>query len=306
MLHSTGIDLLEAAQVAKSAIVAGRGRVKRASKCEAKGTATLFPERMVFPVCGKAGFGKVNTLRCIGMKHLFNTLMPKRSRSHETKQMATNEEDTCYTTGREEELRIAGRQRCHPFVNFRRKRVIPRFIFRIRWKMWLQVVFLIPDPGMVCTVIPDNIECVKPGGQCRRFQFPFLGNATPYLFIRIIIEIGNKAHFRQGNRHPEGWIIVAITIFVIKMVEKLYTTHDNTPLAITLDTHAVPFLQIITPMREVRCSSIGKRAFPFRMRIGESTTKGNLYTLNGIQNKQPQISVKAVQKPDPCQGCSRD
>ena len=41
ILHSTGVDILEAALVAKSALEAGRGRVKRAMACIAAGVETL-------------------------------------------------------------------------------------------------------------------------------------------------------------------------------------------------------------------------------------------------------------------------
>ena len=323
VLRSTGADVLEAALVAK-AKEAGRARpqqkgnlsgyakvraseatARRALKYESAHTGKLFPKGMLFPICRKPCFSKVNTLCSIGMKHLFNTLMPMRCRSHATKQMATNKENTCYSAGGENKLRFSGRLRCHPFANFRRKEVIPQFIFRIRRKMRLQVIFFIPNPGMMSTVIPDNIERVKPRGQCCHFQLPFPGNGSPDTFIRIIIEIGNKPHFGQGYRHPERRIIVTIPILTIKMVKEFNTSHDNAPLTIPLYTYAIPFLQIIPPMREVRCRSIGKRTLPFCMRIGKTTTKSNLYTLNGIQNMQTQISVKTVQKPDPVQSGPR-
>lgn len=323
ILRSTGISILDAAMLAKTALEAGGARHRqngnlsaygevrasettalRALKRESAHTEKLFPEGMLLPICRKACFSKVNTVCNIGMKHLFNTLMPMRCRSHATKQTATNEENTCYAAGGENKLRFSGRWRCHPFANFRRKEVIPQFIFRIRRKMRLQVIFFILNPGMVSTVIPDNVERVKPRGQCCHFQLPFLGNGAPDTFIRIIIEIGNKPHFGQGYRHPERRIIVTVPILTIKMIKEFNSSHDNAALTVPLYSYAIPFLQIIPPMWEVRCRSIGKRALSLCMRIGKATTKSNLYTLNGIQNKQTQISVKTVQKPDPGQSGS--
>ena len=145
VLLSTGIDILEAALVAKAALEAGGTRASEATarrvlKYESAHTGKLFPEGMLFPICRKPCFSKVNTLCSIGMKHLFNTLMPMRCRSHATKQMATNKENTCYSARGENKLRFSGRLRCHPFANFRRKEVIPQFIFRIRRKMRLEIL----------------------------------------------------------------------------------------------------------------------------------------------------------------------
>ena len=256
ILRSTGISILDAAMLAKTALEAGGAQhrqngnlsaygevrasettVLRALKRESAHTEKLFPEGMLLPICRKACFSKVNTLCSIGMKHLFNTLMPMRCRSHATKQTATNEENTCYAAGGENKLRFSGRWRCHPFANFRRKEVIPQFIFRIRRKMRLQVIFFIPNPGMVSTVIPDNVERVKPRGQCCHFQLPFLGNGAPDTFIRIIIEIGNKPHFGQGYRHPERRIIVPVPILTIKMVKEFNSSFDNAALTISGSGH---------------------------------------------------------------------
>ena len=153
------------------------------------------------------------------------------------------------------------------------------------------------------TIITHDIKRMQPGRQCSRFHLPLPCNGASTRFIRIIIKIGNKPHFGQCDRHPERRIIMRIAVFGKKMVKKFNSPLHYLPFLVTFDMYAFPFLQIISPMREIRSRGIGKRALTFGVKVSQEASKSNLYAFNRIQNKKTQISIESIQQPYFIQGC---